>query len=349
MRVKRRRGPGRPWRLWLADRPLGRGVLVAGVLVVIAAGAGAGTLSAYRADGKTVNNRVENGDNLDGCGSSAGLGPSLGARLSCPGRPAPTTTPGTATPSTATPGANGTGTHGTGTEGTGTEGTGATAPGPTPRTAGASGGPGQTSVPVPNDWGYASCPSGAGANVVLAVNQYGQNGRLTGSKSVICPAGQSTTTLAPPPPPSAGQVWSEVPLPAPVPDINPATAGITQLASWFWVKGGGGPVSVTAEMGASTVTATASPVAYQWDFGDGTSAASGRAGGEGAPSVTHTYVEKGTYSVGLAVEYAGSYSFAGPAGSGSASLGSYWQAPVSASYTVQEVRSVLLPPGGAQR
>ncbi len=210
-------------------------------------------------------------------------------------------------------------------------------------------GPDQTSVPVPNDWGYTSCPSGAGSNAVLPVNQYGPGGSRTGSKSVICPSAQvGTTTPAPPPPPppSAGQVWAEVPLPPPVLAINPANAGITQLPSWFWVTGGGGPVTVTVEMGGYSVTATASPVEYQWGFGDGASALSTRAGAQAEPSVVHTYVGKGTYTVSLVVEYAGSYSFAGPAGAGSASLGVYWQPGAGASYSVQEVRSVLVPTGG---
>jgi PKD repeat protein len=129
--------------------------------------------------------------------------------------------------------------------------------------------------------------------------------------------------------------------------IDPASAGITQLPSWFWVAGGGGPVSVTVEMGGYTVTATASPVEYQWGFGDGGGALSTRAGGQAFPSVAHTYVDKGTYTVSLAVEYAGSYSFAGPGGSGAASLGVYWQPRAGASYTVQEVRSVLVPTGGS--
>jgi PKD repeat protein len=141
-------------------------------------------------------------------------------------------------------------------------------------------------------------------------------------------------------------VWAEVPVPLAVLVIDPATTGITQLPSWFWVKGGGGPISVTVEMGAYTVTATASPVEYQWDFGDGTSAASSSAGTEAGPSVTHTYVDKGTYTVILGVEYAGSYTFAGPGGTGTASLGVYWQWRAGTPYTVQEVRSVLLPTGG---
>ncbi len=256
-----------------------------------------------------------------GCEGSANLGSTVGVRLGCPGAAGPTTGPA---PTTAT--------------------TGRGAPPP-----GRPGdGPGQTSVPVPNAWGFASCPSGAGSNAVLPVNQYGPGGDRRSSKSVICPSAQTGTTASvpPPPPPSAGQVWAEVPLPRLVLGINPAAAGITQLPSWFWVTGGGGPVTVTVEMGGYTVTAAASPVAYQWVFGDGTSALSNRAGALAGPSVTHTYVAKGTYTVALAVEYAGSYSFAGPGGAGSASLGVYWQPGAGTSYTVQEVRSVLVPTGG---
>jgi hypothetical protein len=140
-------------------------------------------------------------------------------------------------------------------------------------------------------------------------------------------------------------VWAEVPLPAPVFQVDPATVGITQLPSWYWATGAGEPVSVTATMGAYSVTATATAVAYQWDFGDGSSATSASAGGAAEPAAVHTYGEKGTYTVGLAVEYSGSYVFSGPGGSGSAALGEYWQGRVTAKYTVQEVRSVLLPEG----
>jgi hypothetical protein len=61
--------------------------------------------------------------------------------------------------------------------------------------------------------------------------------------------------------------------------------------------------------------------------------------------VVHTYSQKGTYGVGVAVEYSGSFTFAGPGGTGSTALGDYWQPPVSTLYVVQEVRSVLVPSG----
>jgi hypothetical protein len=129
--------------------------------------------------------------------------------------------------------------------------------------------------------------------------------------------------------------------------MNPGTAGVTQLPSWFWVTGATGPVSVTTTVGAYTVTATAVPVAYRWDFGDGANAISDSPGDQGQPSVVHTYGAKGTYTVGLAVEYSGNYVFAGPGGAGSTALGDYWQPQVSTAYFVQEIRSVLVPSGDA--
>ena len=278
--------------------------------IALSGGVQAGALAGFQAASRSS------------CGGSGNLGATVGARLGCPGPPGATQTPGRTTVTT-TP--------------------------VVPASSGqASDGPGQTPAPPPNDWGYLTCPSGAGSNAVLRARQYGPGGMATGSRSVICPSGQTASTSPPPPPPpppTAGDVWAEVPLPAPVLAINPAAAGITQLASWFWVTGAGRPVTVAVNIDAYTVTATASPVAYQWTFGDGSSAASTSPGAEGEPSVTHTYVEKGTYSVSLAVEYAGSYTFAGPAGTGSSSLGVYWQLPVDTSYTVQEVRSVLVTTG----
>ena len=167
--------------------------------------------------------------------------------------------------------------------------------------------------------------------------------RDTGSCLPAAGAAQArgTATAAPDPGRSVGQI----PLPPPAVGINPATVGITQLSSWFWVTGDTGPVTVTVNLGGYSVTTTATPVAYQWDFGDGTSAASPGAGTETDPSVTHTFHDKGTYVVTLSIEYAGTYSYAGPGGTGTASLGEYEPPGVSTPYVVQEVRSVLTPSG----
>ena len=58
-----------------------------------------------------------------------------------------------------------------------------------------------------------------------------------------------------------------------------------------------------------------------------------RPGSESDPSVTHTYDYKGTYMVSLLVDYAGTYSFAGPGGTGTESLGNYVDRPGQARLT----------------
>ena len=286
-----------------------RALTAVAIAVMVAGGAQAWASAAFQAGSR------------DTCGGAGTLGPSVGVGIRCGGGPGGSKTPGR-TGGTAPPGT------------------------PTPTTA-PTAGPGETSVPMPNDWGYASCPSGAGSNAVLPVTRYGPGGRPAGSVSVICPSEvtTSTTGLPPPPPPSSSQVWAKVPLPASLLEVNPGADGITQLPSWFWAAGAGAPVTVTVDIGEYTVSATASPTAYRWDFGDGAGSTSGRAGSEGDPAVVHTYSRRGTYTVGLEVEYSGTYTFGGPGGSGSSALGQYWEPSVTASYTVQEVRSVLVPSG----
>ncbi|MGC8626243.1 MAG: PKD domain-containing protein [Acidimicrobiales bacterium] len=165
-------------------------------------------------------------------------------------------------------------------------------------------------------------------------------GVYTGDPVRVCP--KEVEPQGPPPP---EQVWREVPLPTPVVNVNPSVAGITQLPSWFWVSGTGGTVSVTAYLDGWTVTASATAVSYEWHFGDGASTDSGSAGDEEHPSAVHTYQQMGTYYVALTVEYEGSYTVSGYGVRTSGSLGSYHAAEVTQAYTVQEVRSVLVPSG----
>jgi len=168
------------------------------------------------------------------------------------------------------------------------------------------------------------------------------SGVYTGDPVRICPG-----DFEPQDPPPPEQVWREVPLPTPVVNVNPSIAGITQLPAWFWVSGTGGTVSATADLAGWKVTASATAVSYKWDFGDGTSANSGLAGDEEHPSAVHTYQEMGTYYVALTVEYQGSYTVSGYGVMTSGSLGSYDAAEVTEAYTVQEVRSVLVPAAAA--
>jgi hypothetical protein len=56
-----------------------RAVLVAGVLLVFAAGARAEALSGYRADSAGVNSRIVTSEKVNSCGGSGSLGPVVGA------------------------------------------------------------------------------------------------------------------------------------------------------------------------------------------------------------------------------------------------------------------------------
>ncbi len=250
------------------------------------------------------------GGNGGGCGGFGSLGTAVGAGVGCAGPSAKTTS----------------------------------APQGDPK--GNGGGPGDTWKPADNDWGYVTCPNPTGPNMPAALQEYGPNGKPIGTLVVVCPQqALPKPGVPPPPPPTPAEVWAQIPLPPPAVGINPATVGITQLSSWFWVTGDTGPVTVTVNLGGYSVTTTATPVAYQWDFGDGASAASPGAGAETNPSVTHTFHDKGTYVVTLSIDYAGTYSYAGPGGTGTATLGEYEPPGVSTPYVVQEVRSVLTPSG----
>lgn len=155
-----------------------------------------------------------------------------------------------------------------------------------------------------------------------------------------------------PPPPSAELVWDTAPLPTPQIEFNPGTFGVTQLATWFWLnndaEGVDLQVAVPGGVGGYAVTLAVHPVAYYWTFGDGASAVSYTAGGPGSAadaSTTHTYTEPGTYSVGLTVAWAGSYTFTGYGVTETVDLGPVDQAETNQNYVVQEIRSILEPPG----
>ena len=210
---------------------------------------------------------------------------------------------------------------------------------PKPDTSGS----GYTYKPADNDWGYITCPNPTGPDMPQALQEYGPNGQPIGTPIVVCPSQTiPKPNVPPPPPPRPAEVWAHVSLPSPALAINPATVGITQLPSWFWVTGVGGPVTVTATIDGYSVTTTATPVAYQWNFGDGSAGTSQTPGSESDPSVTHTYDYKGTYIVSLLVDYTGTFSYAGPGGTGTESLGNYVEPGTSIPYVVQEVRSVLM-------
>jgi len=251
------------------------------------------------------------GGNGGGCGGLGSLGPSIGAGIGCAGAPPAPPPPQQSHPAKSVGGSTG-----------------------------------YTWEPAHNIWGLVSCPSSSGPNMPSALQLYGPSGQPIGNPVVVCPQqGKPAPNAPPPPPPTSAVVWTAIPLPAPAFDVDPARVGITQLPSWFWVTGAGQAVTVNVNINGYSVTTTATPVAYQWDFGDGADATSYSAGNAASPSITHTYHYKGTYVVTVSIVYGGTFSYAGPGGSGTAGLGQYEQPGVFKPYVVQEVRSVLVPAG----
>ena len=157
-----------------------------------------------------------------------------------------------------------------------------------------------------------------------------------------------------PPPPNAEAVWRTVPLPVPQIEFNPGSYGVTQLPTWFWLAndtaGVDAHVSVPGGVDGYAVTVSVHPVAYNWSFGDGATAASSNAGGPGssaAASVTHTFAEAGTFSVAVGVVWAGSYTFSGYGFTETVAIGPVDQAETVQPYTVQQIRSALAPSGSS--
>jgi hypothetical protein len=172
--------------------------------------------------------------------------------------------------------------------------------------------------------------------------------------AVVGYAGQTLCNPPPPPPPpSLGAIWEAAPLPVPQVEFNPGSYGLVQLPTWFWLNDDAAGADLTVGplvVGGYSVTVTVHPVAYYWSFGDGETAVSDTAGSSGSAanaSTTHTYVDMGTFPVGVIVAWAGSYTFSGFGVTETVALGPVDQAEAFQPYVVQEVRSVLVG-GGSQ-
>jgi PKD domain len=191
---------------------------------------------------------------------------------------------------------------------------------------------------------YVNCPGGEAPEYV---QEYNPQGQPVGPAQEWCP-GQPLPPPGPPaPPPSPEEVWGDTPLPTATIGFSPASVGLTQLATWLWAQGVGGPVEVTKQIDGYNITTEAQPISYVWRFGDGTSATVSTAGGPEGPAAQHTYTEAGTYDVSVQIDYAGSFGYVSPLGTvGTQSLPVYDAEPVVARYTVQQVRSVLVPTAG---
>jgi hypothetical protein len=137
------------------------------------------------------------------------------------------------------------------------------------------------------------------------------------------------------------------PLPTPQFHFNPGKVGLTQLPTWFWLTGAGGQVSAKVTIRGYQVVTAARPVAYYWRFGDGGSAIGTSEGTEANPSVTHTYVTKGAYTVEVIIGWGGQYTFNGNGvGPETVMLGTVDGPASNAPYAVQEVRSVEVEGSG---
>jgi len=134
----------------------------------------------------------------------------------------------------------------------------------------------------PVGW-QSACPSGQTGYYV-----YDQNGNPVG---MVCVANQAPAA-SPPPSQLAQQASSQQPWPNLVLGVTPG-AGLTGLASWFWL-GGGSPkmADATASAGGLTVTVRAALIDVAWDFGDGSRFDSGTDLGQAYPAqsnVQHVY------------------------------------------------------------
>ncbi len=92
--------------------------------------------------------------------------------------------------------------------------------------------------------------------------------------------------------PQAQQLQGEIQVPGIGIGLNPDQAGITGLASYFWITGyDGAPVYRAATGSAGTGYLPATPLSYQWSFGDGTSVTTTSTGQAypKASDIAHTY------------------------------------------------------------
>ena len=83
--------------------------------------------------------------------------------------------------------------------------------------------------------------------------------------------------------------------------VAPGEIGLTGLDSYFWLAEPPTAISATAGVPGLTVTATAVPVEFRWDFGDGhdkvTSSSGRRWTRNSDGNISHLYEKKGIYDI----------------------------------------------------
>jgi hypothetical protein len=108
-------------------------------------------------------------------------------------------------------------------------------------------------------------------------------------------------------PPSPAEIWQETPLPRTQVHASPPGSrswpGITRLATFFW--GTAVPeTSAQVSLRGFDVAVVAHPIAYAWDFGEGTTLVTADAGSAAVPTRV-TFVRRGDYRVRLYVVWEG--------------------------------------------
>lgn len=153
-------------------------------------------------------------------------------------------------------------------------------------------------------------------------------------------AGADGATAPPlvPPPPTAAQVRDAVAVPVEAPAVDPRVDGLVGLPTHLWYEGDR-RIAVTVTLGAYRVDAQAVATRFRWDLGDGTVHTTTDAGSPARPAVQHPYTVRGAHRITLTVDWTGSYTFAGPAGSATESLGTVSRTS-TLDYTVRDAQAV---------
>jgi PKD domain len=131
--------------------------------------------------------------------------------------------------------------------------------------------------------------------------------------------------------------------PSPELSVAPADIGLTGLDSYFWLEDPPTAISASAGVPGLTVTASASPVQFVWDFGDGNDKVTETSGTPWTPhsdgDISHLYETKGIYDLSVEVIWAASYRINGGPPT---SLG-YFSTSDTRTYPVREMVAVLVP------
>ncbi|MGH2718178.1 MAG: hypothetical protein ACRDJU_06340 [Actinomycetota bacterium] len=161
-----------------------------------------------------------------------------------------------------------------------------------------------------------------------AADAIGYLEECNGVTTTVWDTPSAPATKAPKPAPTTPKaiydfVSATVTLPPLSVGVNPAARGITGLESFFWVAGyQGAPITASKPDGTFTVNIVATPTAYTWTFGDGTSLTTASLGQPSTASpVNHTYsvmssrspyAVGGHYQVGVTASFDTRFQVIGP-------------------------------------